>query len=133
MVTTTSMYAMVTSTCSLTHTCYEPWSELLRRHPPVASAPASRALAKPLSAGLTNHSCLKATSSAVIASCGPWNDYSLKYVRVLAELCEAGNEAAEITAAASRVCGHASDHDRLPASQEHPSGFEIAAATVMQG
>lgn len=100
---------------------------------PLASAHESRALAKPLSAARSKHSCLKAASTVVIASCGPWNDYSLKYVRVLAELCEAGNKVAEIAAAARRVCDRGSGHDKRPASQERPSGFEISAGTIMQG
>lgn len=58
----------------------------------------------PLTTTFTKHSCLKASSTAIIASCGPWNDYSLKYVRALATLCEAGYMAAAIATAAQKIC-----------------------------
>lgn len=86
----------------------------------------SRALAQPLSAGLTNHACLKTASTAIIANCGPWDDYSLKYVRVVAELCQAGIEAAAIAAAASRVCDSAPGHaDEVPE-------FEVSAGAGVE-
>ncbi|CAN0316363.1 unnamed protein product, partial [Ectocarpus sp. 8 AP-2014] len=58
----------------------------------------------PLTGVFTEHSCLKAASTAVIASCGPWNDFSLTYVRSLATLCQAGYPALQIQAAAEAVC-----------------------------
>lgn len=54
--------------------------------------------------GSLRHSCIKAASTAVISICGGWNDYSLKYVRTLADLCNAGYEPSEIAAASRRVC-----------------------------
>eukprot|EP00904_Undaria_pinnatifida_P002344 jgi/Undpi1/1210/HiC_scaffold_107.g14124.m1 len=53
---------------------------------------------------LTKHSCLKDASTAVIARCGPWNDYSLKFVSYLAALCEEDYPAFTIAAAAEKVC-----------------------------
>ncbi|CAM9771815.1 unnamed protein product [Ectocarpus sp. 4 AP-2014] len=58
----------------------------------------------PLTGVFTEHSCLKAASTAVIASCGPWNDFSLTYVRSLATLCQAGYHALQIQAAAEAAC-----------------------------
>lgn len=72
---------------------------------------------KPLSAGLSNHACLKAGSTAVIATCGSWNDYSLKYVKVIAELCEAGHEAAHIGASAKWICDQ-TDNAETPATAQ---------------
>lgn len=57
-----------------------------------------------LTGPLTAHSCLKYASTAVIASCGPWNDYSLRFVRDIAALCEAGHPALTIAAAAEKFC-----------------------------
>lgn len=73
--------------------------------PPLARSHATGGVhVPPLTDTLSAYSCLKASSTAVIVSCGPWNDYSLKYVRVLAELCHADYNAADIAAAAKRVC-----------------------------
>ncbi|CAM9182571.1 unnamed protein product [Ascophyllum nodosum] len=65
---------------------------------------AGRAPVPSLTGIFTKHSCLKAASTAVIAHCGPWNDFSLQYVRLLAELCQAGYSALRIADAAERTC-----------------------------
>jgi len=42
--------------------------------------------------------CLKAAGKAVEELVMPWNDYSLKYVSVISNLCESGVSAPQITA-----------------------------------
>merc|ERR1711934_388472 len=42
-------------------------------------------------------SCLKSAGKAVEEIFMPWNDYSLKYVGVISNLCESGISAAQIT------------------------------------
>ncbi|CAM9457250.1 unnamed protein product [Discosporangium mesarthrocarpum] len=54
--------------------------------------------------GFTDHTCLKAANNAVIHTCGHYSDYSLKHVRVLALLCEAGF-GGDIIDAVHQVCG----------------------------
>lgn len=48
--------------------------------------------------------CLKGAVEGVEAACGRFSDYSLKYVRNLAEMCKSGRSVNEISSAASRVC-----------------------------
>lgn len=62
------------------------------------------ARAPPLTGVFTEHSCLKAASTAVIAKCGAWNDFSLMFVRSLATLCQAGYQPLQIEIAAEAAC-----------------------------
>jgi len=48
--------------------------------------------------------CLKGAVAGVEQSCGRFDDYSLKYVYLLANMCEEGYTAEQISAAAKSVC-----------------------------
>jgi hypothetical protein len=50
--------------------------------------------------------CLKSAVSVVESFCGDFDDYSLKYVYQLANLCEEGYDVDEIAGAALEVCGY---------------------------
>ena len=59
----------------------------------------------PLLTGVfTEHTCLKSASTAVISTCGAWDDFSLRYVRSLAMLCQAGYSELEIVASVESAC-----------------------------
>ena len=51
-----------------------------------------------------NFACLRAAVENTEESCGRFTDYSLKWVYVLANLCEEGVDAGLIGAAAQKVC-----------------------------
>lgn len=57
-----------------------------------------------ISGVFTEHACLKAASTAVISKCGAWNDFSLRYVRSLAKLCQAGYSELEIATSVEAAC-----------------------------
>lgn len=65
---------------------------------------AGGAYVPPLTGVFTEHTCLKAASTAVISVCGAWNDYSLRYVRALAILCQAGYSEFEIITSVEAAC-----------------------------
>lgn len=57
-----------------------------------------------ISGVFTEHDCLKSASTAVISTCGAWNDFSLRYVRSLAMLCQAGYTELEIVTSVEAAC-----------------------------
>jgi len=59
---------------------------------------------KAMRAAPRNFECLKGSMRAIERSCGKFDDYSLKYVYQVVNLCEEGYEVDEIAAAATTVC-----------------------------
>jgi len=53
---------------------------------------------------LTAHNCQEEATNGVMAACGSFTDYSLKYTRVIVNLCESGHSAATIVATARATC-----------------------------
>jgi legumain len=53
---------------------------------------------------VTNHECQKEADEQVMQACGAFSDYSLKYTRLIANLCESGHTPATIAAAARAIC-----------------------------
>ena len=53
---------------------------------------------------LTDHACQMEAIEAVMAACGRFSDYSLKYTRAIVNLCESGHSAKAIASAARAVC-----------------------------
>jgi len=53
---------------------------------------------------LRDHECQQEATEQVMQACGAFSDYSMKYARVIVNLCESGHTAATITATSRALC-----------------------------